>query len=90
MKIKYTKKCTTVYDCYKYTNKEIDRLGLLIVDERFRMNLPVTRSSKSYSSEIKAHKRAYLIGYKRDHSKDCDCEENISKKLELKYRILGL
>lgn len=87
--IKYTKTYTTVYDCYKYTNKEIDKLGLTIFSQRKLKDLPVTRTAKSYSSEIKAHKRAYLIGYKRSHSKDADLEENITKWNEIKYRIFG-
>lgn len=89
MNIKYDKTCTTVYDCYKYSSKEINLLGDVIISERKLRELPVTRTPKSYASEIKAHKRAYLIGYKRSHSKDADLEENITKWNEIKYRILG-
>lgn len=86
---KYTEKCTTVYDCYKLSNKQIDRIAKIIVEMRKEFNLKVTRTAKSYANEIKAHKRAYLIGYKRSHSKDADLEENITKWNEIKYRILG-
>lgn len=90
MKIKYTKTCTTVYDCYKYSSKEIDLLGDVIISERKLRELPVTRTPKSYASEIKAHKRAYKLGIMRSHTKDADLEESISKNKEILYRIIGV
>ena len=90
MKIKYTKKCTTVYDCYEYTNKEIDKIGKEIVSKRKLKGYKVTRTAESYSNEIKAHKRAYKLGIMRNHSKDADLEENLSKKLEIVYKVFGI
>ena len=89
MKIEFKEKCTVVYDCYKYNNGYINYVANLIVSERKLRGLPVTRSSKSYANEIRAHKRAYKLGIMRNHTKDCDCEEPISKIKDLIYGIFG-
>ena len=89
LKIDYTANCTKVYDCYQYNYTGINIIGGIIYRTRKEMGLPVTRTAQSYANEIRAHKRAYLLGYKRDRTKDCGCEEPISKKNELKYKIFG-
>ena len=90
VKISYKKKCTTIYDCYKLTNKQINDVAELIVVERQISSLPVTRKTKSYANEIKAHKRAYKLGIMRSHTKDADLEEPIMKQRDIFYRIVGL
>ena len=88
--IKYFKHCTVVYDCYKLSNKEINDISKEIVKQRKDRKLLLTRTAKSYMSEIKAHKRAYLLGIKKDHSKDADLEENMCKSKEILYKIFGV
>lgn len=90
MNIKYFKHCTVVYDCYKLSNKEINNIVEEIVKQRKEKKLLLTRTEKSYASEIKTHKRVYLLGYKREHSKDADLEENICKSKEILYKIFGV
>lgn len=87
-KIKVDLNCTKVYDSYKVKN--IDKLVDEIIKIRKENKYKVTRSKKSYVSEIKAHNRLYKLGYKRDHTKDTDMEENISKKNDILFRIIGL
>lgn len=89
MNIKYGLNSTKVVDCYKLSNKEIDKIGREIFAKRKLQGLLVTRDANSYASEIRAHKRAYLIGYKRKRTKDADLEENLNKKLEILYKIFG-
>lgn len=88
--IKYFKQCTVVYDCYKLSNKKINNISKEIVKQRKERKLLLTRTEKSYACEIKAHKRAYLLGIKRDHSKDADLEENMCKSKEILYKIFGV
>lgn len=90
MNIKYFKQCTVVYDCYKLSNKEINNIAKEIVSQRKERKLLLTRNEKSYASEIKAHKRAFLLGYKRDHTKDADLEENMCKSKEILYKLFGV
>ena len=87
-KIKVDLNCTKVYDGYKV--KDINKLVDEIIKIRKENKFKVTRSKKSYVSEIKAHNRLYRLGYKRDHTKDVDMEENISKKNDILFRIIGL
>lgn len=87
-KIKIDLNCTKVYDSYKVKN--IDKLVDEIIKIRKENKYKVTRSKKSYVSEIKAHNRLYKLGYKRDHTKDTDMEENINKLNDTLFRIIGL
>lgn len=88
--IEFKYKYTVVPNCYKYSYEEINILGRYIYTERKVKGLVVTRTAKSYANEIRAHKRAYKLGIMRSHSKDVDLEENLNKKLEIIYRILGI
>jgi len=90
MNIIYKLDCTTVLDCYKLSYKEIDKVGREIFSKRKLKGLPVTRTAQSYANEIRTHKRAYKLGIMKNHSKDADLEENLSKKLEIIYKIFGL
>lgn len=87
MKIKYTKKMTTIYDSYLLDNvpSEIKQ----IIAKRREKGLPVNRTIKSYIAETKAHNRLYKLHLFRKHTKNTDLEENIKKWLETLYFIIG-
>jgi hypothetical protein len=80
---------TIVLDCYKYSDKQIKKLGEEIIRKRKLQGLLVTRTANSYASEIKTHKRLYKLGIAKKRTKDCDCEENIDITLKILYYILG-
>lgn len=61
----------------------------LIITERYNRGLPITRSYKSYLSELKAHNRLFKLHLFRKHTTDCDLEENIKWWKDLIYRIIG-
>ena len=81
---------TVILDCYNYSDKEIKKLGEEIIRKRKLQGLIVTRTPRSYASEIKIHKRLYNLGILRKHTKDCDCEENIDIILKIFYFIMGI
>jgi hypothetical protein len=87
-KIKVELNCTKVYDGYKV--KDINKLVDEIIKIRKENKYKVTRTKKSYVSEIKAHNRLYKLGILRNHTKDTDMEENINKKNDILFRIIGL
>lgn len=84
-----SKNCTTIYNCYKYTDKEIDELSTKIIRERTKRKFTLTRTAKSYACEIRAHKRLYKLHLFRLHTKDADCEDPISKFKDILFRIIG-
>lgn len=86
MRIIYTETNTKIIDSYKYN---VSNVVKTILQERMEKNLPITRSYISYIREIKAHNRLYKLGIARSHTKDCDCEENITKKEEFIFKIIG-
>ena len=88
MRIKYTKNCTTVINSYAV--KDISCAVDEIIAYRKSINYPVTRTKSSYVIEWKAHNRLYNLGIARSHTKDVDLEENLSKKNEIIWRILGI
>ena len=82
--------CTTLWNCYKHTDKEINDLSKEIINQRNKFNYETTRTWKSYACEIKAHKRLYKLHLFRSHTKDADCEEPISKFKDILFRIIGV
>lgn len=86
MKIIYTKNNTKIIDSYKY---DVSLVVKTMLKERKEKGLPITRTSASYSKEIKAHNRLYKLGIARSHTKDCDCEENIDKCKDILFKIIG-
>ena len=88
MRASYSKNCTTVYNSYliKDIAGEVDE----IMNYRLKHNFPVTRTKDSYVSEWKAHNRLYNLGIARNHTRNVDLEENLSKKNEIIWRILGI
>ena len=87
MKVKYTKNLTTIYDSYKI--KDVESEIKQIMEERKKQGYPVTRTLDSYVKETKAHNRLYKLGLFRSHTKCVDLEENIEKKTECVWKILG-
>ena len=91
MRIIYKENCTTVINSYQVRKeKDIKYYVNSIIDHRKKNNLPVTRDFNSYVSEWKAHNRLYNLGMARSHTKNVDLEENISRKNEMIWRILGI
>ena len=91
MRIIYKENCTKVINSYQVQKeKDIKYYVKCIIANRKMNNLPVTRDFNSYVGEWKAHNRLYNLGIKKDHTKDVDMEENISRKNEIFWRILGL
>ena len=86
----FSETCTTIIDCYKYTNEEIDEISRKIIRERTKRKLTLTRTAKSYACEIKAHKRLYNLGIAKTHTNHADCEEPISKVKDILFRIVGV
>ena len=86
----YASNCTTIRDCYEFTDKGINIISKIICRTRKEKGLKLTRTWKSYACEIKAHKRLYKLGIKKDHTKDADCEEPIERNKEILYRIIGI
>jgi hypothetical protein len=87
MKVTYTKNLTKIFDSYKM--KDVESEVKEIIEERARQGYPVTRTLQSYVKETKAHNRLYKLGLFRSHTKDVDLEENIEKKTECVWKILG-
>lgn len=89
MENKYCWYNTKIYNCYKLKRKEQNKIIENIMKFRLRKNLPVTRSFNSYKRELKAHKRLYILGLFRNHTKDCDLEEHIKTWKRIIYFIIG-
>ena len=86
----YTKDNTKVIDSYKITDRnEIRKQVLWIIEERKIRKYPITRTVNSYVREWVGHNRLYEIGYKQNHTKDVDLNENNSKLEELIWLIIG-
>ena len=88
--IKYiiTSDCITIYDSYKINNK--NEMTLIINKLLNEANWETTnRTTKNMLQEWYTHNRAYCLGYKRDHSKDCDFERILSKENAKKYALYG-
>lgn len=87
MRVSYSKSCTTVYN--SYVVKDISKAVDEIITHRKAIGYPITRTKLSYVSEWKAHNRLYNLGIARSHTKNVDLEENLSKKNEIIWKILG-
>ena len=81
---------TRIYDYHKLKRKEIKKLVHEIIKERRKKNFPITRTNKSYESEIIAHKRLYKLHLFRSHTIDCDLEEHIKFINKIIYYIIGV
>ena len=88
MKVQYTRNLTKIYDSYLMTNvkKQVED----IINKRVDMELETTRTLKSYIRETKAHIRLYKLGLFREHTRNCDLEENIKWWKEIIYFIIGV
>lgn len=81
---------TVIYNSYILKDYEIKNVVVPeIIYYRLKKYLPVNRTNKSYEREIKAHNRLYKLGLYKDHTKDCNLEENIKWYYELIYFIIG-
>ena len=87
--IKFHKDKTIITNSYLLTKEEIKQIVDTVIPYRELKDLHVTRSEKSYKSELKAHIRLYKLHLFRKHTKNCDLEENIKLWKEIVYRIIG-
>lgn len=88
MEVRYTRIKTIIYDSYLMTNvaKQVED----IINERVDMDLDTTRTLKSYIRETNAHNRLYKLGLFREHTRNCDLEEDIKWWKEIIYFIIGV
>ena len=82
---------TKIYDSYKLRNDaQITCLVVMIIRTRRALNLKITRDTKCYVREIKAHNKLYKMGLFKSHTKDTDLEEPISKNKRLIFNVIGM
>lgn len=88
IKIKYDKKGVSIINSYKVTIAE----DMIIILRLFQLKTyyKSRRTLKSWVKEWKAHNRLYKLGLFRNHTKDCDLEENEKWWRLLAYQILGV
>ncbi len=55
-----------------------------------RTNYKSRRTLKSWIKEWKAHNRLYKLGLFKEHTVDCDLEENEKPHRLIAYQILGI
>ena len=90
MSIKYdiTPDCIKIYDSYKINNKKM--MTFIVDDLLEKAKWEITnRTTRNMLQEWYTHNRAYCIGYKKDHSKDCDFERILSPEDAKKYALYG-
>ena len=85
---KITSDCITIYDSYKINNKKemVKIINELLEEAHWEIT---NRTTKNMLQEWITHNRAYYLGYKKDHSKDCDFERILSRKDAIKYALYG-
>lgn len=90
MSIKYdiNSECITIYDSYKIKDKKtmVKIINKCLKESNWK---ETNRTLKNMLQEWYTHNRAYSLGYKKDHSKDCDFERILSKENAIKYALYG-
>ena len=88
--ISYSKTNTHVLNSYLINDKNlIKEYVLKIIDERKKLNYPVTRTPESYVREWIGHNKLYKIGIVRSRTKDVDLNENNTFYAELVWKLIG-
>ena len=70
----------------KSKNKMKAILNLFLMETNYKS----CRSVKSWIKEWKAHNRLYKLGLFKEHTVDCDLEENEKPHRLIAYHILGI
>ena len=87
VEFKYNKDFVTIVDSYKITNPYT--IEDMLYEFKKNTGYKSKRSIKSWTKEWKAHNRMYKLGLFRNHTKDCDLEENEKWWRLLIYEIIG-
>lgn len=88
----YYEDSTKITNSYLLNDEEIEEVASQIEFSRhnkFDWRCIHLRDKNSYIYEIKAHNRLYNLNYKRDHTIDTDCEEELSPLKSLIYWLIG-
>lgn len=85
--IEYNSANVRILDPYKIKSKTFMELILEIF--KIRTGFVSKRSINSWVREWKAHNRLYKLGLFKEHTKDCDLEENKKIHRLMVYWILG-
>lgn len=86
----FTENNTKIKNSYLIANKNIETELIKILQNRKNAGFKVTRTLDSYAKEWKAHNNLYKLHLYRSHTQDVDLEENISKKNQCIWKILGI
>lgn len=91
MQIIYSPNNTKIINSYLLsTRKAIKEEVEWIIENRKARNYKVSRTTNSYVREWLGHNRLYKWGYKRDHTKDVDLNENNGIFEEILWMILSI
>lgn len=88
--IGYSKFNTHVLNSYLITDKkQIKEYVLKIIDERKKLNYPITRTPESYVREWIGHNKLYTYGIFKKRTKDVDLNEYNTFIIEIVWKILN-
>ena len=87
VKIRYDKKCVSIIDSYKIHDK--DTMWVTLECFLRETNYESNRSIESWIKEWRSHNRLYNMGLFKEHTKDCELEENEKLHRLICYQILG-
>lgn len=73
--IVWHKNSVTITDCYELSLDQIHRIVFRIKTSMYCPDCLVNRSAEDLENEIIAHKVLYKLHIKRDHTKDCDLDQ---------------
>lgn len=85
--IQYNKDNVRIVDSYKVKEKDMRSILCMFL---YEVGTIYERPIYSWIKEWKAHNRLYKLGLFRNHTRDCDLEENEKWYRLLAYQILGI
>lgn len=86
VKIKYNEEYVTIFNSYKVDGK---RMRGILEGFRASTGYESKRSVGSWIREWRTHNFLYKLGLFREHTKNCDLEENVNLLFRIIYFILG-
>ena len=87
VKILYDEKCVTILNSYEIKKKWY--MEYILITFKEWTGYESKRTIESWIREWKAHNRLYKLGLFKEHTRDCDLEENEKIHRLLIYQILG-
>lgn len=88
IKISYDSANVRILNPRKAKSKEF--MKLVLEEFKIKTSFVSKRSIKSWIREWKAHNRLYKIGLFKEHTIDCDLEENEKLHRLIAYWIIGI